>query len=72
MGDLTEGCYGFYDSQPHNVSLNLSQQYHLARKLIMKTVDTFLPYANKIILSGVPANHGEMARSAKGQVVHHD
>ena len=69
MGDLTEGCYGFYDSQPHNVSLNLSQQYHLARKLIMKTVDTFLPYANKIILSGVPANHGEMARSGKGQVV---
>ena len=69
MGDLTEGCYGFYDSQPHNISLNLSQQYHLARKLIMKTVDTFLPYANKIILSGVPANHGEMSRSGKGKVV---
>ena len=69
MGDLTEGCYGFYDSQAHNISLNLSQQYHLARKLIMKTVDTFLPYANKIVLSGVPANHGEMARSGKGQVV---
>ena len=69
MGDLTEGCYGFYDSQPHNISLNLSQQYHLARKLIMKTVDTFLPYANKIVLSGIPANHGEMSRSGKGQVV---
>ena len=69
MGDLTEGCYGFYDSQPHNISLNLSQQYHLARRLIMKTVDTFLPYANKIILSGVPANHGEMSRSGKGKVV---
>ena len=35
----------------------------------MKTVDTFLPYANKIVLSGVPANHGEMSRSGKGQVV---
>ena len=69
MGDLTEGCYGFYDSQPFNISLTLQQQYHLARKLIMKTVDTFLPYANKIVLSGVPANHGEMARSGKGQVV---
>ena len=69
MGDLTEGCYGFYDSQPFNISLTLQQQYHLARKLIMKTVDTFLPYANKIILSGVPANHGEMSRSGKGQVV---
>jgi len=69
MGDLTEGCYGFYDSQAFNISLTLQQQYHLARKLIMKTVDTFLPYANKIILSGVPANHGEMSRSGKGQVV---
>jgi len=69
MGDLTEGCYGFYDSQPFNISLTLQQQYHLARKLIMKTVDTFLPYANKITLSGVPANHGEMSRSGKGQVV---
>ncbi len=69
MGDLTEGCYGFYDSQPFNISLTLQQQYHLARKLIMKTVDTFLPYANKIVLSGVPANHGEMSRSSKGQVV---
>ena len=69
MGDLTEGCYGFYDSQPFNISLTLQQQYHLARKLIMKTVDTFLPYANKIVLSGVPANHGEMSRSGKGQVV---
>ena len=69
MGDLTEGCYGFYDSQAFNISLTLQQQYHLARKLIMKTVDTFLPYANKITLSGVPANHGEMSRSGKGQVV---
>ena len=69
MGDLTEGCYGYYDSQPFNISLTLQQQYHLARKLIMKTVDTFLPYANKITLSGVPANHGEMSRSGKGQVV---
>jgi hypothetical protein len=69
MGDLTEGCYGFYDSQPFNISLTLQQQYHLARKLIMKTVDTFLPYANKIVLSVVPANHGEMSRSSKGQVV---
>ena len=69
MGDLTEGCYGFYYSHPFIISLTLQQQYHLARKLIMKTVDTFLPYANKITLSGVPANHGEMSRSGKGQVV---
>ena len=68
MGDLTENCYGFYDSQAFNIELSLTQQFHLARKLIMKTVDNFLPHADKIILGGVPGNHGEMSRSGKGQV----
>jgi len=67
MGDLTENCYGFYDSQAFNIELSLTQQFHLARKLIMKTVDNFLPHADKIILGGVPGNHGEF-RSTKGSV----
>tara|TARA_R100000781_G_scaffold22172_4_gene16519 strand:- start:10311 stop:11495 length:1185 start_codon:yes stop_codon:yes gene_type:complete len=70
MGDLTENCTKFfYDSQPYNVSLNLLEQYSLARALIFKAVETFLPHADKIILSGVPGNHGEMTRSSKGQVL---
>jgi len=40
----------------------------LARSMIMKTVDHFLPLADKIILAGIPGNHGEMSRSSKGQV----
>ena len=70
MGDLTENCSKFfYDSQSHNVSLNLLEQYSLARAMIFKAVETFLPHADKIILSGVPGNHGEMTRSSKGQVL---
>jgi len=70
MGDLTENCTKFfYDSQPYNVSLNLLEQYSLARAMIFKTVETFLPLADKIILTGVPGNHGEMTRSSKGQVL---
>jgi hypothetical protein len=68
LGDLTENCYGFYDSQPHNIELTLIEQYALARSLIMKTIDTFLPLADKLVLAGVPGNHGEMSRSSKGQV----
>ncbi len=67
MGDLTENCFGFYDSQAFNIELSLTQQFHLARKLIMKTVDNFLPHADKIILGGVPGNHGEF-RSGKASV----
>ena len=70
MGDLTEGCSKFfYDSQPFNVSLNLLEQYSLARAMIYKTVETFLPHVDKITLTGVPGNHGEMTRSGKGQVL---
>ena len=68
LGDLTENCYGFYDSQAFNIELTLKEQYALARAMLMKTIDTFLPLADKLILAGVPGNHGEMSRSAKGSV----
>ena len=69
LGDLTENCTPhFYESQPHNVELTLIEQYALARAMIMKTIDTFLPHAPKLILAGVPGNHGEMSRTSKGQV----
>ena len=68
LGDLTENCYGFYDSQAFNIELTLKEQYALARAMLMKTIDTFLPLADKLILAGVPGNHGEMSRSGKGQV----
>ena len=70
LGDLTENCSKFFfDSQPFNVTLSLIEQYALARSMIMKTVDTFLPLADKIVLAGCPGNHGEMTRSNKGQVL---
>ena len=69
MGDITEGCSPhYYDSQPPSVSLSLIEQYALARSMIMKTIDTFLPHAPKLVLCGVPGNHGEMTRTSKGQV----
>ena len=36
--------------------------------MMMKTIDTFLPLAKRIVLCGVPGNHGETSRSGKGQV----
>ena len=54
---------------PFNVELSLSQQYQLARRMIMKTIDTFLSQADKIVICGIGGNHGEMTRSGKGQVL---
>ena len=70
LGDLTENCdQSFYSSMPFNVELSLSQQYRLARQMIMRTIDNFLPHADKITVCGIGGNHGEMTRSSKGQVL---
>ena len=69
LGDLTEGCSpSYYDSLPHNIELSLIEQYALARSMMMKTVETFLPHADKLVLAGCPGNHGEVSRTSKGQV----
>ena len=69
LGDLTEGCSPtFYDSLPHNIEISLIEQYALARSMMMKTVETFLPHADKLVLAGCPGNHGEVSRTSKGQV----
>ena len=69
LGDLTEGCSPtYYDSLPHNIELSLIEQYALARSMMMKTVETFLPHADKLVLAGCPGNHGEVSRTGKGQV----
>jgi hypothetical protein len=70
LGDLTENCdTSYYSSMPFNVELSLSQQYRLARQMIMRTIDNFLPHADKITVCGIGGNHGEMTRSSKGQVL---
>ena len=69
LGDLTEGCSPtYYDSLPHNIEISLIEQYALARSMMMKTVETFLPHADKLVLAGCPGNHGEVSRTGKGQV----
>ena len=69
LGDLTEGCSPtYYDSLPHNIEISLIEQYALARSMMMKTVETFLPHADKLVLAGCPGNHGEVSRTSKGQV----
>ena len=65
MGDSQKTVRNSSTTQSHNVSLNLLEQYSLVRAMIFKAVETFLPHADKIILSGVPGNHGEMTRTAK-------
>tara|TARA_R100000773_G_scaffold1994_1_gene2700 strand:- start:1612 stop:2808 length:1197 start_codon:yes stop_codon:yes gene_type:complete len=68
LGDLIENCYGFFKHQTFNVSLTKSEQEHLTRVMILEILDSFLTKAEKIVLGGVPGNHGEN-RAGKGEVV---
>ena len=68
LGDLIENCYGFFKHQSFNVSLTKSEQEHLTRVMILEILDSFLTKAEKIVLGGVPGNHGEN-RAGKGEVV---
>ena len=59
LGDLIENCFGYYDHQPYNIELSRTEQEHLVRVMVIEILDAFLPYAENIILGGVPGNHGE-------------
>ena len=67
LGDLIENCYGFYDHQAFNIELSKVEQEHLTRLMVMEILDGLLALAPKIVLGGVPGNHGEN-RTSKGQV----
>lgn len=64
LGDLVEQCSGFYPMQTATVSLDRRQQMRLARRLLVKYVDTLLPHVEKIVLAAVPGNHGENRNSS--------
>ena len=67
LGDLIEGCFGFYDHQPFNIEITKTEQEHLVRVMILEIIDGLLSLAPKIILGGVAGNHGEN-RTGKGSV----
>ena len=67
LGDLIEGCFGFYDHQPFNIEITKTEQEHLVRVMILEIIDGLLSLAPKIILGGVAGNHGEN-RTGKGSI----
>jgi len=67
LGDLIEGCYGFFDHQPFNIELTRTEQEHLARLMIIEVLDGLLKLAPKIVIGGVAGNHSEY-RSGKASV----
>jgi hypothetical protein len=65
LGDLVEGCEGWYPAQPFLVELNEREQRTLVRRLVVKLVEAALSVAPRVRVAAVGGNHGEVRRGGK-------
>lgn len=65
MGDLIEGCTGFYPHQEFQVELNLRDQMNVGTDLFLKTHTHLADHFTEIQSAAVGGNHGEN-RKMKG------
>ena len=59
MGDLVEGCSGFYPMQTFTVDLDRREQMRLVRRMLLRAVETVAPLVSTVVMAAVPGNHGE-------------
>ncbi|WP_164700864.1 hypothetical protein [Modestobacter sp. KNN46-3] len=59
LGDLVEGCKGFYPMQTFSVELDRRQQIRVARRMLTEVVKTVATLGIPVVVSGVAGNHGE-------------
>lgn len=65
LGDLVEGCSGWYEMQEWQTDLNRREQERLARRLILAFIDAFVDLGCFVVAMGVPGNHGENRKGGK-------
>lgn len=59
LGDLREACSGHYAMQTFETDLDEREQARVIRRLLLRAVDTVAPLVPRVVLGGVPGNHGE-------------
>lgn len=65
LGDMVESCTGHYAMQTFDVDLDRREQERAARRLLAEYVRRLAPYAPKVVVCGVPGNHGENRLNGK-------
>lgn len=64
MGDIIEQCDGHYPGQTFTVELDRREQMRVARRLILRAVDSLAKHAPLDVVC-VPGNHGENRKDGK-------
>lgn len=65
LGDIVEGCTGFYAQQEFTVELDYRQQQKVARRLAYTALKELVPMFDKTVVSFIAGNHGEPRNSGK-------
>ena len=65
LGDIIEGCDGFYAMQTFTADLDRREQMRLARRLLLTFVDALVDLDLAVVLGAVPGNHGENRRNGQ-------
>ena len=65
LGDIVEGCDGFYAMQTYSVEYDLRRQNMIARRLLVKALKEWSPYFENVVVACVPGNHGENRKNGK-------
>lgn len=65
LGDLVEGCAGFYPNQPFLIDRNRRDQGRITRELITHAIDELSPLFDVFTAATVGGNHGENRQDGK-------
>jgi predicted phosphodiesterase len=65
LGDLFEGCAGFYPNQPFLIDRNRRDQGKITRELITHAIDELSPLFDVFTAATVGGNHGENRQDGK-------
>ena len=65
LGDIVEGCEGFYPMQEHSIEYDLRRQKMIARRLLVKSLKEWAPLFKNVVVACVPGNHGENRKNGK-------
>lgn len=65
LGDLVEGCIGFYAMQQFQVDLTRREQVNVVRRLLLRALRTFADTGLSVVVATAAGNHGENRNKGK-------
>lgn len=65
LGDLVEGCTGFYPSQEWSTDLTRREQVNVVRRILIRVLRDFTQFKLPITVATCAGNHGEHRKNGK-------